>query len=243
MTDTHLATPTATARLLKRFALFEDLSDDTLTELAASMHMRSWPAGSVLFQRGDDGDYLLAVVEGRLHLSLCGAQGRDLMLKQIEAGDVVGELAVIDGQPRAADAVAVEPIRALVLHRDPFQRIASRRPDLGLAMARALCDMLRATNFQMESIALYDLQMRVIRFFLFTLQKIHGDTLPDEGVLRLNLSQSDLSSVLGASRPKINQALQALIVAGALRREGDTIICAVDRLRSLADLSDARDPA
>jgi CRP-like cAMP-binding protein len=241
MTDTSDKPPTPTARLLARFALFADLSQDTLGELAASMHMRTWPAGSVLFQRGDDGDYLLAVVEGRLHLTLSGAQGRDLMLKQIEAGDVVGELAVIDGQPRAADAVAVEPIRALVLHRDRFQSIASRRADLGLAMARALCDMLRATNFQMESIALYDLQMRVIRFFLFTLQKIHGDTLPDEGVLRLNLSQSDLSSVLGASRPKINQALQALIVAGGMRREGDTIICNVAILREMADISDTDD--
>ncbi|MFN7223007.1 MAG: Crp/Fnr family transcriptional regulator [Paracoccaceae bacterium] len=241
MTDTPLEPLTATAKLLSRFSLFADVSHDTLAQLAASMHMRSWPAGSVLFQRGDEGDYLLAVVEGRLRLMLCGAQGRDLMIKQIEAGDVVGELAVIDGQPRSADAVVIEPTRALVLHRDRFQSIASQRPDLGLAMARALCEMLRSTNFQMESIALYDLQMRVIRFFLFSLHQIHGDTLPEEGVLRLYLSQSDLSSVLGASRPKINQALQALIVAGALRREGDTIICNVAKLRTLAEISDARD--
>lgn len=241
MTDAPLEPLSATARLLSRFSLFRGLSQETLSELAAAMNMRSWPAGSVLFQRGDEGDYLLAVVEGRLRLLLCGAHGRDLMLKQIEPGDVVGELAVIDGQPRSADAVAVEPVRALVLHRDRFLGVANRRPDLGMAVARTLCEMLRSTNFQMESIALYDLQMRVIRFFLFSLHQIHGDVLPEEGVLRLHLSQADLSSVLGASRPKINQALQALIVAGALRRDGDTIICAVGRLRTLAEIADARD--
>jgi CRP/FNR family transcriptional regulator, cyclic AMP receptor protein len=241
MSDTPVEPVETTARLLSRFALFGDLSAETLSDLARAVHMRSWPAGSVLFQRGDEGDYLLAIVEGRLRLTLCGAQGRDLMLKQIEAGDVIGELAVLDGQPRSADATAIDPVRALVLHRDRFLAVANKRPDLGLAIARALCDMLRSTNFQMESIALYDLQMRVIRFFLFSLHHIHGDILPEEGVLRLGLSQSDLSSVLGASRPKINQALQALINAGALRREGDLIICQVAKLRTLAEISDARD--
>ena len=229
------------AGTLGRFDIFAGLARGTLAALAAAARRRSWPAGATVFQRGDEGDCLLAITEGRLRLTLGTTQGRELVLRHLEAGDVVGELAVIDGEPRSADAAALVPTRAIVIARDRFLAVAAAHPDLGLAVARHLCAMLRNTNFQMESIALYDLQMRVVRFFLFSVRQIHGDAPPDETVLRLGLSQSDLSAVLGASRPKINQALQALIAAGAIRREGDSVVCVLPILRRMAEIEDPRD--
>jgi CRP-like cAMP-binding protein len=221
--------------------MFSGVSPATIAALTAAGRKRSWPAGAVLFQRGDEGDHMLAITEGRIRLTLGTAQGRELMRRHLAAGDVVGELAVIDGEPRSADAVALEKTSAIVLGRERFLAIAAERPDLGMAVARYLCSLLRNTNFQMESIALYDLQMRVIRFFLFSVRQIHGEAPPDEAPLRLNLSQSDLSAVLGASRPKINQALQARIAAGAIRREGDRITCVVPVLHRMAEIEDPRD--
>ncbi len=93
----------------------------------------------------------------------------------------------------------------------------------------------------MESIALYDLSMRLVRFVLISLRQVQGERLPDQAELKMDLSQSDLSAVLGASRPKVNQALQALIAEGALRRDGRRLICSVPRLCLLADLEDPRD--
>ncbi|EYD74892.1 cAMP-binding protein [Rubellimicrobium mesophilum DSM 19309] len=229
------------AQVLGRFELFSELSPETLSALAASAHRRGWGAGGVIFQRGDEGDHMVAITEGRVRLSLGTAQGRELMLRQLGPWEVMGELAIIDGEPRSADATAVEPTTAIILPRARVLEIAGVRPDLGLAVARHLSRILRATNLQMESIALYDLRMRLVRFFLFSLRQVYGDRAPEEAVLQLNLSQSDLSAVLGASRPKLNQALQSLIAEGAVRRDGAHITCFPTRLRQLAELSDLRD--
>ncbi len=222
------------AALLGRFALFAGLSATTLEALAASGRRHHWAAGGLIFQRGDKGDHMLAITEGRVRLSLGTAGGRELMLGQLGPWDVLGELAVVDGEPRSADAVAVEATTAIVLPRARFLALAEERADLPLALARHLCAMVRATTLQMESIALYDLRMRVIRFVLLSLRQAHGSQLPTEAVLPLRLNQSDLSAILGASRPKVNQALRALIEAGALRRDGTHVICITRRLRELA---------
>ena len=239
----EMAAPTAgmlpdMAEELARCAIFASLERSTLSALAATGQRRTWAAGKVIFQRGDAGDHMLAITAGRVRLSLGSAQGKELMLRHLEAGDVLGELAVLDGQPRSADAAALDDTTAIVLRRSRFLEIAAAHSDLGMSVARYLCSMLRNTNFQMESIALYDLQMRLIRFFLFSLRQAHGDRLPDRVVLHMGFNQTDLSAVLGASRPKINQALQALVAEGAIQRDGDRFVCQVRRLREMAEMDE-----
>lgn len=215
---------------LSSFPLFAALEPETVDRLAAVSRRAAWPAGSFLFHRGDDGDHLIALTGGRIRLSLGSAQGRELVLLHATAGDILGELALLDGAPRSADARVLEAASGIVVGRAGFLGVARARPDLGLALASHLSRLLRNTNYQMESIAIYDLQMRVVRFFLMSLRQIHGDDLPETAALRLGLNQSDLSAILGASRPKVNRVLQDLIAAGALRREGETLTCVVSKL-------------
>ncbi|HVG49910.1 MAG TPA: Crp/Fnr family transcriptional regulator, partial [Rubellimicrobium sp.] len=163
------------AGALARFELFSELSPETLSALAASSRRHSWPAGGLIFQRGDEGDHMLAITEGRVRLSLATAQGRELMLRQLGPWEVMGELSLLDGETRSADATAVEPTAAIILPRARFLEIAGTRPDLGLAVARHLSRLVRSTNQQMESIALYDLRTRLVRFFLFSLRHGYGE--------------------------------------------------------------------
>jgi CRP-like cAMP-binding protein len=236
-------TPAADAirRSLDGFPIFAALDAASLDALAAVGHLRRWDSGQVIFQRGDEGAYMLAITEGRVRLALASPEGRELVLRHVGPGDVIGELAVIDGRSRSADALAVEPLTALVFHRDRFLGIAAERPAMGLALAGYLCSLLRSTNFQMESIALYDLQRRLVRFLLFTLRHRYGEEIPEEPAISLGLNQSDLSAVLGASRPKVNHALQVLIAGGALGRDGDRLICNLDALQAIADIDDLDD--
>jgi CRP/FNR family transcriptional regulator, cyclic AMP receptor protein len=228
---------------LAAFALFRDLDPDTRAGLAAIGRPAAWAEGATLFQRGDEGDHMIALTGGRIRLSIGTAQGRELVIAHLARGDVLGELALIDGLPRSADAVAVAPTTGIVIARAGFLRLARDKADLGLALARHLSELLRNTNYQMESIALFDLRLRVIRFFLFALRQIHGDDLPDRPVIQMPLNQSDLSALLGASRPKVNRVLQDLIAAGALERDAGRIICDVARLRHLAASDGADDIA
>lgn len=239
MSDAHRPLAKEAADLLSRFAIFAGLEPRSLQALAATGHRQSWATGAMIFQRGDEGDYMMAVLSGRIRISLGTASGKELVLRHLEAGDVLGELALIDGQPRSADAVAVAPTTAIVLRRDRFQQVAMTDPALGMSLARYLGSLLRSTNFQMESIALYDLQMRVVRFLLYVIGRTYGENPPREAELRLTFNQAELSSLLGASRPKINQVLQALTSSGAIRRDGDRINCLVNQLQKLADSAEA----
>jgi CRP-like cAMP-binding protein len=233
---------TAEHRALSGFPLFSGIGSAALGELAAAGQSRTWPVGTLLFQRGDAGDHMIAVLQGRIRVSLASADGRELILRDVGRGEVLGELALLDGQERSADAQVLTECTGIVIRKADFTRIANRHPDVGLAFARHLCGLLRDTNYQMESIALYDLRMRVIRFFLFSLRQLHGEDLPPSAHLMTGLNQTDLAAVLGASRPKVNRVLQDLTSAGLLRRDGDRFVCNVAGLINLAesDLS-ARD--
>lgn len=223
----------AHAHALRACRLFCDLGPDSLADLAAGLHMAHWPAGALIFSRGDAGDHLLAVTGGRIRLSLSNAEGREIVLTTLGPGEILGEMALLDGHPRSADATAMQETRCLILPRPRFEAVARRRPEVGLAMARHLARHLRRTNFQMESIALYDLQARLVRFLLYAVVQAPGEGR--ERRLDLGLSQSEIAAILGASRPKISLAFQALAATGAVRREGTTLICNVERLSGMAD--------
>lgn len=228
--------PRRAAPVIGRFAPFAGLGETDLAALQDACLPRNWRAGETIFQRGDAGDYLLAVTAGRIRLSLITAQGRELVLRHVAADDIIGEMALLDGGPRSADATAVGDTSALMLRRDAFDRVSRSHPDVMRAIARYLSERLRDTNDQLESIALYDLQTRVARFFVFTLRTQKGGAaLADPATLRLDLSQGDLAALLGASRPKVNRALQDLASLGAVRRIEGGFECHLSVLLPLAD--------
>lgn len=226
---------------LRGFPIFSVLDAPSLAQLAAAMTRKSWPSGSTIFLRGDGDTHLLALLSGKVRLSLGTPQGKELVLRHLGAGEILGEMALLDGRPRSADATAVGQVTALVLRSDRFHQIALANPAISLALARYLCGLLRDTNTQMESIALYEMPARLVRFLLFTLRQVHGDALPDQATVRLGFSQSELASIIGATRPKVNRALQDIIATGALRRDGDALVCDVPALLDLAAMQDELD--
>lgn len=220
---------------LQSFPIFSALSADSLGELAEGMREQRWGAGQLIFSRGDSGDHMFAILSGRIRLVLANARGREIVLRTLGPGDILGEMALIDGEPRSADATAAEETTCLVLPRARFEAVARHRPDVGMAMARHLSSHLRRTNFQMESIALYDLQTRLVRFLLHTIAHTPDTGQGNQRRLTLGVSQTDVSAILGASRPKISQAFQALLSSGAIRRDGDALLCDVATLTALSE--------
>ena len=220
---------------IDRFPIFASLDGRSLADLSAVMTTRRWPAGAMIFQRGDQGDHLLLIRSGRVRLSLSSPQGREIMLRTLRPGDVVGEMALIDGLARSADATALESTEALILTRDRFRVVAGKHLDVALSLARYMSSLVRLANYQMESIALYDLRTRLARYLLAAVTERHGPEAPAEVEIRLGMTQSDLSAALGASRPKVIIALKELVGEGVLRRTGDVLICDTARLRSAAE--------
>lgn len=218
---------------LSSHALLRDLPQAHFDRLLALMTLQTWPSGKLVFQRGDPGSFMAFIVQGRVQLCLLNPSGREVMLRQVGPGEVLGEIAVIDGGDRSADARVTEPTTAMILTRPAFQAVIDEVPELYGAIARYLCAALRNTNHQMESIALYDLQARLARFFLMA----RGGRIEVGPRFRVEVpyTQGELSALLGASRPKINHALQALQAEGAIIKDGSAYLCDSGQLEGIAE--------
>ena len=222
----------------RSFPIFEEFSKELLTEVMGLAQHRKWRAGTVIFQRGDEGNYLILLTEGRIKVSLFTTHGKELSLRHFEAGSLIGEMSVLDSAPRSADAAAAVNSEGYVINKGDFRAFMSRNPEASDAVINFLCKRLRETNQQLETIALYNLDARVARFLLATLRQVHGDDLPDEARLQLALSQVEFGAILGASRPRINKAISELEEAGAIKRKGNVIDCNIPRLEKFADPDD-----
>lgn len=222
----------------RSFPIFEEFDNELIEAVSAIALYRSWPAGTTIFQRGDEGNYMLLTVSGRIKLSLITTQGKELSLRHLEAGMILGEMAILDDAPRSADATAVAATEAYIIAKRDFQRVLEKYPAASTAVIHYLCARLRDTTDQLETIALYDLDARVARFFLSTLRQIHGEELPESANLQLALSQSEIAGILGASRPKVNRSIVSLEEKGAIRRNDGIIDCNTERLMELADPDD-----
>lgn len=219
----------------RSFPIFEEFDKELIGEVASLALYRKWPAGTVIFQRGDEGSFMIVVVSGRIKLSLITPQGKELSLRHLEPGSILGEMAVLDDQPRSADAMAMIPTEGYVISKRDYLELVTGRPQAAEAVIRYLCSRIRETTDQLETIALYDLDSRVARFFLATLRQIHGEDLPNQANLQLALSQTEIAGILGASRPKINRSIMNLEESGAIRRHDGIIDCNVRRLIGLAE--------
>lgn len=223
------------AAFWRSFPIFEDFSDGLIGLVGDMAVSRAWPAGSSIFQRGDEGGFMIALASGRIRISLVTQQGKELVLRHVEPGTILGEMALLDGEPRSADATAALASEGYIISRRDFSALLDAHPAAAHAVIRYLTRRLRETTDQLETIALYDLEARVARFLLATLRQIHGNDLPDSASLQLELSQTDIAGILGASRPKINRAIVSLEERGAIRRKGSVMDCDTGRLSSVAE--------
>lgn len=224
-------------RLIATADLFAGLDAADRDAVAACFREARHEAGRTLFLTGDPGADLLLVAEGQIRLQRATAAGRELSVRIAGPGDVVGEIAALDGGPRSADAVAITAVRAHVLARRDLERLMAERPAFARAVVRFLCARLRSTTEQLEGIALHSIEVRLARFLLEAL----GDTEGEKGrrpALDLGYSQSELARLIGSSRPKTNLALGALEAAGAIRRTADRLFCDRAELARIAGLDD-----
>lgn len=225
---------TAIVELLGRTPLFGSLDEAERHAVAEEMREVNFDPSQVIFARGDAGREIYLVVSGRVRLSVLTAEGRELSFAHAEAGAIFGEIAMLDGGPRSADATAVGKVSALSLSKPALKRLMETQPHVADAAVRFLCSRIREADQQLEAIALYPIEGRLARFFLAAARaKAPGS---DEGrvTIELPISQSELALLIGASRPKVNTALSMLESSGALERNGSKIVCDIEELQAIA---------
>jgi CRP/FNR family cyclic AMP-dependent transcriptional regulator len=192
--------------ILAKSEILGHLSAEQIGFLAARCTVRRCAAGERVFERGAPGTSLLGVISGRVKVSVLSTDGRELILNIIRPGEVFGEIALLDGGERTANAAALAASELLVLHRRDFLPLLERHAELGLKLIELLCRRLRATSLQVEEMQFLDLAVRLARALL-QLAETDGTTMPRGRRLNMKLSQSDLGMLIGASRERISRQL------------------------------------
>ncbi len=192
-------TQTDPRALLDRIPILQGVPDRARDALAAAARHVRHDAGAVIFRRGDAGEGMLLVLDGLVRLHLASAAGRELTLGLAGPGEPVGEIALIDGGARSADATALTPVRALLFrHADAAAIIAADAAVAG-ALLRTLAARLRRTTDQTEAVGLRTLQARLA---VALLQLAKADP---SGLVRL--PQGQIAALVAATRPKVNAVL------------------------------------
>jgi len=195
-----------TTAVLQRNYLFRGLPAKTIDRIAAPACRRTYEKNAIIFSQGDPGDALFGVASGRVRISACGPDGREVFLNIMEPGDAFGEIAVVDGLPRTAGAVAIEKTTLVVIQRRDFLATLAREPELAMHLLQLFCQRLRWTSDLVEESAFLLGPARLAKRLL-VLAALHGR--PVKQGMELALSQSELAHFLGISRQIVNQHLQA----------------------------------
>jgi CRP/FNR family cyclic AMP-dependent transcriptional regulator len=194
-----MAGPNNLALLLRANAFFAGLGEEAIEAIAVLCVSKRLDAGETLFLKGDPGDALYAVRRGQIRIGTGSSSGRRLTLNLLGPGDVFGEVALLDGCPRTADAVAVEPTELYTVLRRDFFDLLTKRPTVSIRIIELLCERIRWMSAQMEERSLLPLETRLAHR-LVTLSADYGR--------ELHVSQEELAIFVGASRESVNRQLQ-----------------------------------
>ncbi|MGD0123404.1 MAG: Crp/Fnr family transcriptional regulator [Candidatus Limnocylindrales bacterium] len=220
---------------LGRCRLFAGMGPDALRAMARTLRARRFRRGEVLFHEGDPGDALFVVASGAVKVVVPSEEGEEAILATLRRGDFLGELALLDGAPRSASAVALEATEVLALPRDQFLALVATEPAIRDALMASLAGELRRLTTHVAELHFLDLTGRLAAR-LARLAEEHGDRLPD-GTIRLDapLTQSDLAAMIGATRQSVNKLLGEFEADGLLKMERDVILVPnLDRLARAA---------
>ncbi len=208
---------------LLKSPLFQAMTSDELDETLKFAVERRCPRGSLIFQKGDEGSSLMAVLQGRVKISSVSAEGKEVTLNVINQGEIFGEIALLDGKQRSADASALEDTLLLVVERRHFLPFLRRNDDLYLRLLAVLCDRLRRTSMALEELALFDLPARLARVLL-KMAEDYGR--PAVGGVRIDmkLSQRDLSTLVASTRESVNKQMQSWRKGGVVDMDSGYIV-------------------
>jgi CRP-like cAMP-binding protein len=216
----------ATARTaLAACRLFAGLDERTIDLLAGAMRARRFRRDEVIFHTDDPGDSLFVVAAGSVKIMVSSDDGTEpAILTTVGRGGFFGEQALLDGAPRSATAVALEPVETLVLRRDAFERLLDAEPGLRRALLATLAGEIRRLTAQVEDLHFLDLPGRHARHLVRVMAA--GGAAPPAGPVRLPwpYTQGELAGMIGGSRQSVNRLLADFVAQGLLRFEDDDLV-------------------
>ncbi|MDS4042242.1 MAG: Crp/Fnr family transcriptional regulator [Candidatus Competibacter sp.] len=207
---------------LAQLGLFSQLEAAEREQLLMLGGERRFHDGQMIFQRGDAGNSMMLVLRGQVKISIVSDEGKELVFALVPPGECLGEIALLDGQDRTADAVAVGECVLFTLARSDFIPFLERHPQVAIRLLAVLCGRLRANSDFIERLAFQNLPARLARLLL-NLAATHGSTTPAGIRIACKLSQQEIGNLIATSRESVNKQLRAWRAQGLLEIERGAI--------------------
>jgi CRP/FNR family transcriptional regulator, cyclic AMP receptor protein len=195
--------------------LFRDLPQPAVDLLVRHMRSVTYRPDQVIFRKGDPGTSMLLVVDGRVKVCSTSWDGREILFNLIDAGDVFGEIALLDGRERTADAISMERTTLQVLDRRDLLPVIRKNPEIGIRLLSILCQRLRRTSEQVEDLVFLEHRARLAKLLLWLATR-YGEPSSDGIAIALKLSQRELGTLVGVRREAMNRQLAEWRAAGLL---------------------------
>lgn len=235
--DLRTSTLEERVQLLSEHSFLGKLPADVQTAVARLARDRAYESGSAIFRRGEPGDSMMAVMSGRVQIRVYSLDGKEITFCILETGDVFGEIALLDGKERSADAVAVEDCHLLAIDRSTFVPFLQTNPAVATELLGIVCQRVRQASDFCENIAFLDVPMRLARTFL-KLADSYGRRLRDGTVrIEIKLSQRELGALIATSRESVNKQIRVWQKDGLIGMDrGYLVLHSLEKLEALASL-------
>jgi len=212
-------TAAVSTAVLKNVPLLASFPDEQLRVLTAVVNRRSVPRGTVVIAAGDPTDALYIVISGRLKVMMSDAEGKEVILSLLGAGEYFGEMGLIDDSPRSASVVATEPCELLAIARRDFKRCMAENFEMATTVMRGLVRRLRDADRKIGSLALLDVYGRVARLLIDMAEEVDG-----QKIVTHKIAKQDIAKMIGASREMVSRVMKDLQLGGYIETRGSTIV-------------------
>jgi CRP/FNR family cyclic AMP-dependent transcriptional regulator len=216
-------------KLLESSPLFSALDEHGRHELVARAQPRRFAAGASICRVGEPGTSMMAVVSGTVRVSLPAAKDREIILADLPAGELFGEIALLDGKPRSASVTALTNCELMVLERRDFMPLLESNAAVCLKLLEMLCARIRRSDERMTDVAFFDLSVRLAKTLL-------NYPASGRGPAKFSLSQKELGEMAGGTRENVNRCLRDWQRLGIVElKDRWTIIHKPEELRRLVE--------
>jgi len=220
--------------VLRQHPIFCDLDSEALDQLCRYVKPVSLKRGATIYSKGDPGNSLYVVISGTAKMSISSPDGRSAILNLIGPGEIFGEIALLDGRERTADAIANTNCEVFIIDRREFIPFVRSQPTLAMKLIELLCGRLRWTSDQVEQIILKDLPGRLASA-LIRLTERHKLA---PGSRTIAITQQEISEMVGMTRESINKQLRAWAARSWVRLEhGAIVVLDAESLQAIAGSS------
>ncbi len=192
--------------LLSKVDLFSDLDHEELAHVAGVVQLRSLAKDETIFNAGDPADAVYIIATGKVKIVVTSTDGRDFILTILGAGQVFGEMALLESAPRSAAVITASQVDVLTIRRKDFHQMLTSTPSISRKLLAILSRRLRRANSKMESLAYMDVAGRLARYLL-DLARDHGQKLGNGWIVVRRPTHTDIAHSIGTSRETVSRMI------------------------------------